>query len=197
MSTIPFDAQNAGYVQELYEQYARNPDTVPEAWRHFFALGPEETARAGLLVPEGLSSNGGQTGTDAPAATATVRTEPQVERRTEGDGRMARLVPAGCIAASIVQAYRDHGHMLAKVDPLGSAPPGHPQLDPTFFGTSMEELDQIPASVVMREGVRPGETVAAALRRLGNTYSGYIGYEFEHLEDPERVRWLWDPRSRS
>ena len=59
MSTIPFDAQNAGYVQALYEQYAKNPDTVPEAWRHFFALGPAETARAGLLVPEGLSTNGG------------------------------------------------------------------------------------------------------------------------------------------
>ena len=103
MSTIPFDAQNAGYVQELYEQYAKNPDTVPEAWRHFFALGPEETVRAGLLVPEGLSSNGGQTGTDAPA---TVRTDPGVERRAGGDGRMARLVPAVASAAFASRAPR-------------------------------------------------------------------------------------------
>jgi 2-oxoglutarate dehydrogenase E1 component len=189
MSTIPFDAQNAGYVQELYEQYADNPDTVPETWQRFFALGPDETMRAGLLVPEGLSSNVGQTATDVPA---TVRTDPPAEKRAGWNEHMARLVPVVVSAASVVQAYRDHGHMLAKVDPLGSIPPGHPQLDPTFFGTSMEELDQIPASVVMREGVRLEETVAAVLRRLGDTYSGYIGYEFEHLEDPERVRWLWD-----
>ena len=189
VSAIPFDAQNAGYVQELYERYADDPGAVPEAWRRYFALGPDETARAGLLVPEGLSSNGGQTGTDA---AATVGAKPLVERRAGGDGRMARLVPAVASAASVVQAFRDHGHMLAQVDPLGSSPPGHPQLDPTFFGTSMEELDQIPASVVMREGMRQGETVAAALTRLGDAYSGYIGYEFEHLEDPLRVRWLWD-----
>jgi len=56
----------------------------------------------------------------------------------------------------------------------------------------MEELDHIPASAVMRVGVRPEETVAAALLRLRDTYSGYIGYEFEHLEDPQRVRWLWE-----
>ena len=56
----------------------------------------------------------------------------------------------------------------------------------------MEELEQIPATVSMRVGARTGETVAAALRRLRETYSGWIGYEFEHLEDPERVRWLWE-----
>ena len=198
MSTIPFDAQNAGYVQALYEQYAKNPDTVPEAWRHFFALGPAETARAGLLVPEGLSTNGGHADADNPTATAPVADPPaptrpiQLERRAGGDGRLARWLPAVASAASVVQAFRDHGHMLAQVDPLASPPPGHPQLDPAFFGTSMEELEQIPATVVMREGARDGETVAAVLRRLGEAYSGDIGYEFEHLEDPVRVRWLWE-----
>ena len=76
MSTIPFDAQNAGYVQALYEQYATNPETVPEAWRRFFALGPAETMRAGLIVPEGLTNGHGAgngfagNGGSAPAAVA-------------------------------------------------------------------------------------------------------------------------------
>src|SRR5262245_39476569 len=203
MSSTLFDAQNAGYVQALYELYARNPEAVPEVWRRFFAQGPAETVRAGLLVPEGLSQNGHATiGAQATAtaaapavpasrAPAAAKGQPTEVPALE-NGRLPKLMRAVAAATSFVQAFRDHGHMRARIDPLGSAPPGHPQLDPAFFGTTPEELEQIPAEVVMPVGARPGETVAAALRRLEEAYCGYIGYEFEHLEDPERVRWLWD-----
>ncbi|MSR35230.1 MAG: 2-oxoglutarate dehydrogenase E1 component [Gemmatimonadetes bacterium] len=199
MSATLFDAQNAGYVQALYELYARNPEAVPEVWRRFFAQGTEATLRAGLLVPDGLSTNGhtgnghGANGGQVLAAPpARAGTAGQPEAATLENGRLTKLLRAVASATSFVQAFRDHGHMLARIDPLGTEPPGHPQLEPAFFGTTMEELEQIPADVVMPVGARPGETVAAALKRLQEAYSGWIGYEFEHLEDPERVRWLWD-----
>ena len=53
MDDKPFDRQNAAYAQALYEEFALNPEGVPEQWRDFFALGPQATAEAGLLVPEG------------------------------------------------------------------------------------------------------------------------------------------------
>ena len=55
----PFDSQNAAYAQALYEEFARNPDSVPEEWQKFFALGPQVAVQAGLMVPEGLAENGG------------------------------------------------------------------------------------------------------------------------------------------
>ncbi len=73
---------------------------------------------------------------------------------------------------------------------MGPNPPGHPQLDPSFFGTSMEELEEIPASII--EPRWGDEPLAKVLRRLERAYVGSIGYEFEHLEDPEKVRWLWE-----
>src|SRR6478752_6498395 len=99
MSTIPFDAQNAGYVQALYEQYATHPETVPEAWRRFFAQGPSETLRAGLIVPEGLSTNGhsGNGSLAAPAAPTASRPavaaapDPGIQAE---NGRLTRLLPA-------------------------------------------------------------------------------------------------------
>jgi 2-oxoglutarate dehydrogenase E1 component len=79
---------------------------------------------------------------------------------------------------------------MARLDPLGSEPPGHPELDPSFFGTSMEELESVPASVLEpRWGEEP---LAGVLRRLEEAYCGSVGYEFEHLEDPARARWLWE-----
>ncbi|HSR43072.1 MAG TPA: thiamine pyrophosphate-dependent enzyme, partial [Longimicrobiales bacterium] len=191
MNDSLFDSQNAGYVQLLYEEYARNPESVPEEWRRFFARGAEATREAGLLLPEGLRTNGravraagGRATPGGPGAVAEVSTP-------SGTEDIRRLLPVVARATSFVQAYRDHGHMLARIDPLGSDPPGHPQLDPSFFGTSVEELEQIPSSVVMGSRARD-ESLADTLERLREAYCGSIGYEFEHLEDPTRVRWLWE-----
>jgi 2-oxoglutarate dehydrogenase E1 component len=193
MSDSPFDSLNASYAQALYEEYARNPQSVPEAWRDFFARGTGATQAAGLLVPESLSGNG-SVAPPAPAVERAAAAPTDAAVSAEAD-RLRALLPVVARATSFVQAFRDHGHMLARIDPLGGEPPGHPQLDPSFFGTSMEELEKVPASVIMAEG-EEGETVAHALRRLRRAYCGSIGYEFEHLVDPDRVHWLWDQVER-
>ena len=190
MEEKPFDSQNAAYAQALYEDFARNPDAVSEEWRRLFSLGPTAAREAGLLVPESLAANGGSSPADSPAVVPSpLRTEEM--DAVQGDADTIRLLlPMVARATSLVQAYRDHGHHLSRIDPLGSPPPGHPQLDPSFFGTSMEELEELPASLVM-EGVG-SESLANALARLRDAYCGTIGYEFKHLEDPSVVRWLWD-----
>jgi len=192
MDENPFDSQNAGYAQALYEEFSRNPDAVPEEWRRFFALGPEVARDAGLMVPESLATNGGGAPVEAPLLVPSPSTDLAEELdAVQGEAAtMRRLLPVVARATSFVQAYRDHGHHLSQIDPLGSEPRGHPQLDPSFFGTSMEELEELPASLVM-EGVGD-ESLASALQRLQAAYCGTIGYEFEHLEDPTVVRWLWD-----
>jgi len=106
---------------------------------------------------------------------------------------LLKLLPAVSRATALIQAFRDHGHQLARIDPLGSEPPGHPQLSPAFHGTSTEELGELPASLILAEnGDRGHRSVADALAELGDVYAGSIGYEFEHLDDHVKVDWLWD-----
>ncbi|MBT8397735.1 MAG: 2-oxoglutarate dehydrogenase E1 component, partial [Gemmatimonadetes bacterium] len=214
MSEPFFDHQNAAYAQLLYEEYSRNPESVPEVWRAFFSRGPQATAEAGLIVPETLvpecppdaparprkvdaetasfdeadTDQGAPTGQPSESQAVAVASSmaPSAEDQ-EGVHRLLRVVAKG---AALVQAYREHGHQMAKLDPLGSEPPGHPELNPAFFDTTMEELEEIPASIIRtRWGDEP---LARVLRRLEEAYVGSIGYEFEHLEDPEKVRWLWE-----
>ncbi|NIS36686.1 MAG: 2-oxoglutarate dehydrogenase E1 component, partial [Actinobacteria bacterium] len=56
----------------------------------------------------------------------------------------------------------------------------------------MEELSQLPASLVLDDPEADGLSVADALAELGEIYAGSIGYEFEHLDDHVKVDWLWD-----
>jgi 2-oxoglutarate dehydrogenase E1 component len=180
-----FDSSNAAYVQALYEEFARNPEAVPDEWRNFFAQGAEVAREAGLIVPEALVEADLDERAPASAAPATATAAALAEAES-----VRRLFPVVARAAAYLQAFREHGHQRAQIDPLGSEPPGHPQLDPSFFGTSREELEEIPASVVL--GSDTHETLSAALLRLEKAYCGSVGYEFEHLEDPDRVSWLWE-----
>ena len=189
MDEKPFDRQNAAYAQALYEEFARNPEGVPEVWQNFFALGPQAAVEAGLIVPEGLPENG-VGGADLQASAASPMDAAELSAARQGAHSMRHLLRVVARATSFIQAYRDHGHRLSTIDPLGSEPPGHPQLNASFFGTSLEELRELPASLVF-ENARD-ESLADMLERLQRAYCGTIGYEFEHLEDPDVVRWLWD-----
>ena len=50
----------------------------------------------------------------------------------------------------LVRAYRVRGHMIAKIDPLGLPRPGHPELDPAFFGLSDADMDRPVSSGTMQ-----------------------------------------------
>ena len=91
-------------------------------------------------------------------------------------------------ARSLVHAYRTHGHMAARLDPLGSDPIGDPALDPAYHGLGDDALERIPAAAL--DLFVPGETLADALPRLRETYAGPIAYQIEHLSGHRQRLWL-------
>ncbi len=193
MDDTLFDSLNAAYAQAMYEQFARNPDAVPSEWRSLFADGGAQALAEGLIRPDQLNGHraGAVEATPFPARVTPEQTRADRAAISDEAAEMLRAtLPAISRATALVQAFRDHGHQLARVDPLGSEPPGHPQLSPAFFGTSMEELAELPASLIL-DDAEEGMSVADALRGLSEIYAGSIGYEFEHLDDHVKVSWLW------
>ncbi len=167
---------NAGFIQELFTEYLEAPESVDPAWRDVF-----ESPDAQL-----------------------VQGHPLIERLRElypgvvdGDGRaLAAEAPPtvllGAIAAAmaLVKAHRTHGHLAARLDPLGSEPPGDPALDPESLEPKLtpELQSQVPARL-LRVHV-PGETLAEALPLLRETYCGTMAYEIEHISSHEQRVWL-------
>jgi len=91
-------------------------------------------------------------------------------------------------AVSLVKAYRNFGHLAARLDPLGAEPRGDPSLDPGPLGLTPDVLESIP-SEVLRIYV-PGRTLAEALPQLRAIYCGTIAYEVEHIASHEQRLWL-------
>jgi len=91
-------------------------------------------------------------------------------------------------ATSLLKGYRTHGHLAARLDPLGREPEGDPALQPESLNLTPELMARVPASI-LRIGV-PGETLLDVLPRMREAYCGTIAYQFEHLSSHQQRTWL-------
>jgi 2-oxoglutarate dehydrogenase E1 component len=93
-------------------------------------------------------------------------------------------------AVRLAQAIRGFGHLAARLDPLGSPPPGDPALLPETHGLSEADLQALPASLVGGPAAERAGNAAEAIAALRGIYSGTSGYDMEHVRVPEQRRWL-------
>jgi len=187
---------NAGYVGLLLEQYLENPDAVDPEWRDVFEQAGDGVLDALPGLQRLLSSRPAGDGNGAPAEIETQ--EAPGDTASHGAPVPAlpstrpdeRLLGAVAAAMALVKAIRMHGHLAARLDPLGSDPPGDPALDPLRLTPALtpELQAQIPARL-LRLSVE-GETLLEALPRLQEVYMGTIAYEIEHIADHAERVWL-------
>jgi len=123
----------------------------------------------------------------APAAAAAAARETTAAPPVAGEA-LEELLQAVQAATSVVKAHRTHGHLAARLDPLGREPEGDPALDPVRIGLTPEIMARIPAKI-LRMHV-PGGTLADALPHLHETYCGTIAYEIEHIASHRQRTWL-------
>jgi 2-oxoglutarate decarboxylase len=123
----------------------------------------------------------------APAAAASAARAPDAEQST-AVAASEDLLQAVQAATALLKAFRTHGHLAARLDPLGSEPEGDPALEPEQIGLTPELMAQIPAKI-LRMYV-PGATLADALPHLRETYCGTIAYEIEHIASHRQRVWL-------
>ena len=193
MTMHDVDGLNAGYASALLEQYLENPDGVPDEWRALFESGASElvATHPGLArLVELLQEEGNghvAAAPPAPPEPAAAPAAPPVEAPAPPDQKLFAAVAA---AMALVTAHRTHGHLAARLDPLGGEPVGDPALDPERREPKLTpELQRlIPADIL---GVHvPGETLADVLPQLRQVYCGTSAYEIEHISDHEQRVWL-------
>jgi 2-oxoglutarate dehydrogenase E1 component len=128
-------------------------------------------------------------GPPAPAAAAAAARETTATSGAGVSGTVDEdLLQAVQAATSLLKAHRTHGHLAARLDPLGMEPEGDPALNPEPLGLTPELMARIPARI-LRMYV-PGATLADALPHLRETYCGTLAYEIEHVGSHRQRVWL-------
>jgi 2-oxoglutarate dehydrogenase E1 component len=93
-------------------------------------------------------------------------------------------------ASKHVRHIRDFGHRAARLDPLGSEPPGDPTLDPTFYRITNEDLETLPSLIIGGPIAERTSNAGEAAEELRRIYCDTTGYDFGHVHDPEERFWL-------
>jgi 2-oxoglutarate dehydrogenase E1 component len=89
----------------------------------------------------------------------------------------------------LVRAFRVRGHLSAHVDPLGSPPVHQDELELSFNGLSVWDLDKRFAAGALA-GTREPRPLREILDVLRETYCRYVGVEFMHIQELSIRRWL-------
>jgi multifunctional 2-oxoglutarate metabolism enzyme len=126
-------------------------------------------------------------GSPTAAAAAAPPTADAIAPRAKPDTELLQAVQA---ATSLLKGYRTHGHLAARLDPLGSEPKGDPAIQPENLNLTPELMSEIPAEI-LRIGVE-GETLLEVLPRMRAAYCGTMAYQIEHLSSHQQRMWLRD-----
>jgi 2-oxoglutarate dehydrogenase E1 component len=157
---------NLGYVQEQYERFISNPDSVESAFRTLFTTFGEP-----------------------PAESESIK-EPSLTEATSSkiDLDMLKNVVA---TNKLVWNIRTYGHLAANTDPLNLRKKSDTRnLDPETYKLNKANLSTIPASLIWENAPKEITTGWEAIQKLLQIYASSFSYEFSHVHDEEEREWL-------
>jgi 2-oxoglutarate dehydrogenase E1 component len=88
----------------------------------------------------------------------------------------------------LVHAYRELGHLVADLDPLGGSPRAHPLLRLEELGIPESDLDRVVDWAPLHGGGRG--PLRELIHALAQAYAGTLGVEYLGIADKGRRTWL-------
>ncbi|MDY6976095.1 MAG: 2-oxoglutarate dehydrogenase E1 component, partial [Pseudomonadota bacterium] len=171
---------NAAYVEELYETYLEDPQSVSENWRQIFDNLPKVD---GVELETNHTTIKNQFRQLAALGPTARMSSPSVPSANVSDDRQVKVL-------QLINAYRFRGHQHANLDPLGLWKQARVRdLELSHHSLSEQDFDSVfnvGSYAIGKESMPLGEL----FKSLNRTYCGSIGAEYMHITDTEQKRWL-------
>ncbi|HEY4875352.1 MAG TPA: thiamine pyrophosphate-dependent enzyme, partial [Puia sp.] len=156
------------FIENLYEDFVKNPDTVDPEFRKFFE-------GFDFAVTQGKNGSNGN-GVTAKAQEVSYKTTDGVDWKKElGAYRM-------------ILGYRNKGHLIANTNPIRRRKDRGANLDLAFFGFTDEDLDKnFFAGNLIGLGTTSLKNI---LLHLQKCYAAHVGIEFKYISDQKTIDWI-------
>lgn len=155
-------ASHPSYIENLYLDFKKDPQTVDEDLRKFF---------------EGFDFAVSSDGYAAKNGNGTAKSE-VVITNIDKEFRVYQLI----------EAYRRKGHLIAKTNPIRERKNRHANLELKYFGLSDADLEEnFEAGKILG---MPSTKLKEILAHLNKCYSSSVGIDFGYINDPEKVDWI-------
>ncbi|MDP1575056.1 MAG: 2-oxoglutarate dehydrogenase E1 component [Coxiellaceae bacterium] len=164
---------SAGYVDDLYESYLADPNSVSDHWKNYFASiqnGSPDISHAMMRDQlHGIETR------SVVASAVNASLSPQKQSAVD----------------TLIIAYRRYGHLEAKINPLNTLIKKDVRLTLDYYGLSQNDLvETFDARKLFPN--KPTATLKEILDALQKFYCGSIAFEYTRIIDQEERDWLRD-----
>jgi 2-oxoglutarate dehydrogenase E1 component len=176
-------AQNATFLEELYNKYLENHELVGDDWRDYFSQIKEDTKDFQCFF----------------SGPSWIKRKDKIIGCNDGVKKLDKKQKTSYLSSNqnamslhvseLIHAFRVYGHRGAKLDPLGLQSSILPkELDYKNYEITENELQQ----TRYVNGIFGHENMVLSelYQQLMDSYSGNFGIEFFHMESLEEREWL-------
>ncbi|TXD96871.1 2-oxoglutarate dehydrogenase E1 component [Psychrobacter frigidicola] len=173
-------ADNAHYIESLYEQFLSDADSVDTDWQDYFKQyqSPNDAKHNAiqdqfLLLARNQTANKGTSGATGSSSNA---------------GNCADPKQMG--VQQLISAYRRRGHRRANLDPLELHPRAAVEdLTLAYHGLSDSDLDTVYSTGDLSIG-KTEAPLREIIEIMERVYCRYIGVEYMHVTTSTEKRWM-------
>lgn len=169
---------NAPYIEELYESFLADPNSVEEKWKQYFTDLSKQPGAVNDVA-------------HAPIRESFANLAKQRATAAIAGGVDEAMMKKQVGVLRLISAYRIQGFGAAQLDPLKRTPQQYEGvLDPKFHGLTDADMA---VQFNVGEGDFAGRTkmpLSEIINDLKKTYSGHLAVEYMYIPDVEERRWI-------
>ncbi len=177
---------NSTFIEEMYLKFVNKDPSLPDSWRVYFS---EIGDQAEVVVNE----INGPSWSPAKKVSININKEQNLDNGYQKEVKtFSKESNSSSInAVAMIRSYRQRGHLIAKLDPLGLRESDYlDELHPESYGFKKEEYN----NKIFLDGVinRQYSNISEILKFLRDKYCGSLGYEYMHISNPTERKWFRD-----
>jgi 2-oxoglutarate dehydrogenase E1 component len=175
---------NSAFIEEMYVKFVNKDPSLPDSWRRYFdEIGDE----LDVIVNE---INGPSW---SPSKKFSIKNKQEVNNENSplNELEIVKSNANSIKAVAMIRSYRQRGHLIAKLDPLGLLKADYlDELHPESYGFKKDDYKK----KIFLDGVtnRQHSNINEILNFLREKYCGSLGYEYMHISNPTERKWFRD-----
>ncbi|MDC0406856.1 2-oxoglutarate dehydrogenase E1 component, partial [Candidatus Pelagibacter sp.] len=191
---------NSAFIERMYLKFVNKDEDIPDSWRDYFeGIGDELNIIAKEI--NGPSWGPKNDKIDIDELQKKIDQEDHNSNSDVSISNNTNLSSSGSNedsikAVSMIRSYRQRGHLIAKLDPLGLLKSDYlDELHPDSFGFKKTDYQKN----IYLGGVinKQSSNIKEILGFLKKTYCGPVGYEYMHISNPTERKWFRDRIEKS
>jgi 2-oxoglutarate dehydrogenase E1 component len=191
---------NSTFIEQMYLKFINKDDNLPESWKKYFEEigeeldvvakeinGPSWSPKKKIIDIDEIQKRIKKNEIDLSEQKNIIKNNQKDQIKSHSDSIKA---------VALIRSYRQRGHLIAKLDPLGLLESEYlDELHPESYGFKKEDYKK----KIYLDGVinKEHSNIREILNFLKKTYCGSVGYEYMHISNPTERKWFRDRVEKS